>query len=134
VQLESIVSFGRVTYFVQLDGRIIERNCGIAAVALQSLYRPVSSQDDVRIVACFQVGLNVGFFLGVGRMDAIGGSLGSFEGVSNGQSDYWPQYRIVSSSNGGRRSRQTRSKPGAGVERKMLPTMKAVTMWSKLRG
>ena len=56
-------------------------------MALQALPRPVRSKDDVRIIACFKVGLNVGFLVGVDCTDGIGGGLRRFEGVGNGESD-----------------------------------------------
>ena len=88
VQLERIVRFGwRDVSFVELDGRTGEGGCGIAPVALQSLHWSISGKDDVRIVARFEAGLNIGFFFGVRRTHCIGRSLGGLESIGDGESD-----------------------------------------------
>src|SRR5678816_1064672 len=70
VQLEWIVRFSRrAVSLVQLDRRAGKRGFGITAVALQSWHWSIAGEDDIRIIARFQMRLNIRFFFGVGSTD-----------------------------------------------------------------
>src|SRR4030095_16255497 len=56
-------------------------------LALYSGHWSVAGEDDIRIIAGFEAGLNIRFFFGVRRADCIGCSFGSFESVSHGESN-----------------------------------------------
>src|SRR5262250_1181944 len=80
--------FGRCNVgFVEFDGRGIERRGGITPVALESRYWSVTGEHDVRIIACFEAALEIGFFFRVRRADCVSRSLGSLERIGNGESD-----------------------------------------------
>src|SRR5438309_7464593 len=75
--------------FVELDWRTGERGGGIAPVALQSRHWSVAGKDYVRIVGSFEVRLNIRFLFGESCRNCIGGSLASFKGLADGESDEW---------------------------------------------
>src|SRR6185369_1736156 len=88
VQLERIVCFGRrAVSLIELDGRTGKRGVSITTLALQSRHWSIAGKDDVRIVAGFEVRLDIVFFFCVGRTNCVGSSLGGFESVSHDESD-----------------------------------------------